>query len=196
MLKVQEQSRATEELPLPDEDADCRARGSVFMQRLTSRLIDLLESADRTLPRADGGARAYIRTATLLLHRGRAIPPERLDSRYATQGGMARWQILRVTRYVETNLTCRMTVDDIAAQTGFHRSHFSRVFRSVTGESPHSYLVRRRLERAQELMLCTEQTLAQIALDCGMADQAHLTRLFRRHVGETPACWRRRQKHP
>lgn len=195
MLKVSEQSSAGEQFPLAAASPDCGGRSSSLAQQLTSRLLDLLESAERALPRADSVARAHIRAAASLLRGRYAVAPPTSHSARGFRGGMARWQILRVKRYVEENLTCRMTVADIAAQTGLHRSHFSRVFRSVTGESPHSYLVRQRIERAQELMLATERTLSQIALDSGMADQAHLTRLFRRHLGETPGCWRRRQKH-
>ena len=54
------------------------------------------------------------------------------------------------------------------------------------------YIVRLRLELAQRLMLTTEDSLSQIALACGLADQAHLSKLFGRLVGETPSAWRRR----
>jgi len=74
--------------------------------------------------------------------------------------------------------------------------HFSRVFRDSFGCSPLEYVTRRRMEHAQGLMLSTDAPLSQIALDCGLADQAHFSRLFRRFVGETPRSWRRARVVP
>ena len=56
--------------------------------------------------------------------------------------------------------------------------------------SPHSYVTRLRIERAQHLMLSTNATLLDIALECGLADQSHLTRTFFKLFGETPRSWR------
>ena len=64
------------------------------------------------------------------------------------------------------------------------------------GDSPHEYIIRRRMERAQGLMLSTDKALSEIAAECGMADQAHFTRLFRRFVGESPGAWRRARADP
>jgi AraC-like DNA-binding protein len=75
-------------------------------------------------------------------------------------------------------------------------SYFSRAFRSDFGESPYAYILRRRIERAQEMMLRTDEPLASIAIACGLADQCHLTRLFHRIVGVSPACWRRLRRSP
>jgi len=59
---------------------------------------------------------------------------------------------------------------------------------------PHAYVIRQRIRRAQRLMLQTDDALSQIACLCGLTDQAHLTRLFRRMVGTTPKVWRNRWK--
>jgi AraC-like DNA-binding protein len=69
--------------------------------------------------------------------------------------------------------------------------HFNVAFRNSVGASPHEYLNQRRIERAQQLMLSTAMPLCEIATECGLADQAHLSRLFRKLVGETPAAWRK-----
>jgi AraC-like DNA-binding protein len=66
-----------------------------------------------------------------------------------------------------------------------------RAFKESFGCAPHAFLIRRRMERAQGLMLTTDEALGQIALACGLADQSHLTRLFQKWVGESPAAWRR-----
>jgi AraC-like DNA-binding protein len=83
-------------------------------------------------------------------------------------------------------------VDELAGLVPLSVSHFCRAFKETFGDTPHMYIIRLRLELAQSLMLATEDPLSQIALASGLADQAHLTKLFRRVVGETPGAWRRR----
>ena len=85
----------------------------------------------------------------------------------------------------------RSQLGDLAALVRLSRFHFSRAFKDTFGDTPHRYVLRRRIEHAQGLMLTTKTTLAEIALECGLVDQAHLGRSFRRIVGETPAAWRR-----
>jgi AraC-like DNA-binding protein len=73
-------------------------------------------------------------------------------------------------------------------------AHFARSFRLTFGESPHAFVVRRRLELAARYMLQTEMDLSEIALRCGFSDQAHLCRRFREATGQSPAAWRRALK--
>jgi AraC-like DNA-binding protein len=107
---------------------------------------------------------------------------------------LAAWQIARLTTHVEDNLQDRLFTVELAVLARLSVFHFCRVFRNTFGCSPHKYVVRQRVARAQNLMLTTTLPLAQIAADCGMADQAHLSRRFRQFVGETPGAWRR--AHP
>jgi AraC family transcriptional regulator len=107
------------------------------------------------------------------------------------RGGLAPWQIRKVTSHVEAHLDRPIRNEDLAALVRLNPSHFGRAFRNSFGEPPHEYVIRRRVERAQGLMLSTDASLSEIALDCGLADQSHLTRLFRRIAGESPSAWRR-----
>lgn len=107
------------------------------------------------------------------------------------RGGLAPWQIRKVTNHVEAHLDRPIRNDELATLVRLNPSHFGRTFRNSFGEPPHEYVIRRRVERAQGLMLSTDAPLSEIALDCGLADQAHLTRLFRRIAGESPRAWRR-----
>jgi AraC-like DNA-binding protein len=107
------------------------------------------------------------------------------------RGGLSPWQVRKVTSYVEAHLGRTIRNEDLAALVRLNPSHFGRAFRNSFGEPPHEYVIRRRVERAQGLMLSTGASLSDIALDCGLADQSHLTRLFRRIVGESPRAWRR-----
>ena len=107
------------------------------------------------------------------------------------RGGLSPWQIRKVTSHVEAHLGRPIRNDDLASLVRLNPSHFGRAFRNSFGEPPHEYVIRRRVERAQGLMLSTDAPLSEIALDCGLADQSHLTRLFRRIAGESPRAWRR-----
>ena len=127
------------------------------------------------------------RAVEILREMGEADSPTREQSR----GGLAPWQVRKVTNYVDANLDCTIRNEALATIVRLNPSHFGRAFRNSFGEPPHEYVIRRRVERAQGLMLSTSAPLSAIALDCGLADQAHLSRLFRRVVGETPRSWRR-----
>ena len=107
------------------------------------------------------------------------------------RGGLSPWQVRKVASYIDANLERSIKNEDLATLVRLNGSHFGRAFRNSFGEPPHEYVIRRRVERAQGLMLSTEASLSDIALDCGLADQSHLTRLFRRIVGESPSAWRR-----
>ena len=104
---------------------------------------------------------------------------------------LAPWQVARVVRFIDANLSKKIGVSDFAAVARLSACHFARAFRATVGAAPYAYLIRRRIERAQELILQTDKPLAEIALDCGLADQAHMTRHFGRVVGVSPGAWRR-----
>jgi AraC family transcriptional regulator len=107
------------------------------------------------------------------------------------RGGLAPWQIRQVTTYIESHLDTTIRTKDLAALVRLSSFHFCRAFRESFDDSPHGYLMRRRVERAQGLMLTTSAPLGQIAAECGLADQAHFNKLFRRFVGDSPGAWRR-----
>jgi len=107
------------------------------------------------------------------------------------QSGLAPWQMDRIFRITAENLGERLTVAQLALSAGLSQSQLSRAFKRSCGISPHRYVIQRRLERAQELMLTTSESLGMIAVICGMTDQSHLTRWFKRIVGATPHRWRR-----
>lgn len=119
-----------------------------------------------------------------------------LDDRAMVRGQLAKWQSRRVHAYVETHLDARLKVSEIAQSVHLSGSHFSRAFKRTFGMTVHAWVMRRRIEMAQGMMLNTPHKLSEIALRCGLSDQSHLTRWFRRVVGETPASWRRDRFEP
>jgi AraC-like DNA-binding protein len=81
-------------------------------------------------------------------------------------------------------------VDNMAAAAGLSRAHFSREFRRAFGESPHSYLLTRRLERAAALLRDTDRPVAEICLDVGLTSVGSFTTSFKRNFGKTPTAYR------
>jgi AraC family transcriptional regulator len=107
-------------------------------------------------------------------------------------GGLAPWQMRRVRDHIARHLETSIPVEDLAKLVSLSAGHFCRAFKESFGDTPHAYIMRVRLERAQELMLTSPEPLGQIALACGHSDQAHFSRRFRQQMGETPNAWRRR----
>lgn len=116
---------------------------------------------------------------------------ERRRRDWQSQGGLARWQAKCVAAYIEAHLGESFQVSTLARIVELSTSHFSRAFKKSFGETPHDYITRQRVNRAQTIMLNSREPLVKIALDCGMADQSHFGRVFRRVIGVTPAAWRR-----
>ena len=115
--------------------------------------------------------------------------PRPAEARAATSG-LPKWRLKRVLSFIEERLDETLTLADMAAAAGLSRMYFAAQFRVATGLRPHEYLLKRRIERAQELLVETAEPLAQIALAVGFQTQAHFTTVFRRFAGETPYRWR------
>ena len=175
------------------DHADYGRRASYISAFSPGALVELLKSVHRALAGDNEQASQFVARAVDLLDaavRNRnAIEPTRIIR--PVIGRLAPWQARRAIDYVEANLADTISVERMAALTRLSRSHFSRAFRSDFGESPYAYVIRRRIEQAKEMMLRTDESLAYIARACGLSDQPHLTRLFRRIVGTSPASWRR-----
>jgi AraC-like DNA-binding protein len=109
----------------------------------------------------------------------------------AVAGGLAPWQVKRVNIHIEQNISRQVTIEELAQLANLSSSYFSAAFKVSYGTSPHNYIISRRVEHAKQLMLEGDSPLCEIALDCGLADQAHLSRIFRRVTNSTPSAWRR-----
>jgi AraC family transcriptional regulator len=148
----------------------------------------LLLDAQRTIASDATAALRCIEQAVKLLGAPLALPVSA-----PARGGLAHWQIERVKRHIESNLDDTIQVADLAAIARLSIGYFSNAFKVSFGQSPHAYIVSRRLARAKELMTSSALSLCAIAIDCGFSDQAHLCRQFRRATGASPNAWRRSQ---
>ncbi|WP_181832593.1 helix-turn-helix domain-containing protein [Bosea caraganae] len=157
--------------------------GARSRDALVEALLDDVRNAMERDPEAAHSA--AVRLVSLL------TPQAAAESEVA-RGGLAPWQKRKVDRYLQAHLQHPLRLDTLAEQIPLSVSHFCRAFKESFGTTPHMHIIRLRLELAQRLMLTTQDPLSQIALACGLADQAHLSKLFGRMVGEAPSAWRRR----
>jgi AraC-like DNA-binding protein len=98
--------------------------------------------------------------------------------------------LLRAKDLADSRYAEPLGVDDMARAAGLSRAHFSREFRRAFGESPHAYLLTRRLERAAALLRTTDRTVAEICLAVGLQGLGSFTTSFKRTYGMTPTAYR------
>src|SRR5258708_600333 len=98
--------------------------------------------------------------------------------------------VSRIIDMIESDLARAPTLGQLAAEIGLHPAHLSRAFRKTCGETLGEYVRRRRVEEADRALV-SDLSLAEIALHAGFCDQAHFTRVFRRHFGVSPGARRR-----
>jgi AraC-like DNA-binding protein len=103
---------------------------------------------------------------------------------------LPKWRLARVIQYVGAHMEEPIKLADLAKAVGITRMHFAAQFRATVGMSPHEYLLRRRIRRAQTLLIDPKRRLADVALSVGFQGQPHFTTVFRRYVGESPHHWR------
>ncbi|MDB6161184.1 MAG: AraC family transcriptional regulator [Gammaproteobacteria bacterium] len=169
------------------------AGGGVSLQRLRSAVAELFTALNETLRDERGKAAECLLRAEAMLE---IVEQPAAPAPATAPHGLAPWQIRGVLTYVDASLDTPIRNKDLAAVARLSEFHFNVAFRKSVGHSPHEYIIRRRMERAQGLMLSTDKALSEIAAECGLADQPHFTRLFRRFVGESPAAWRRARANP
>ena len=156
---------------------------------VTTIVIGLIAEAENSLETDHAISRDRLTRACALLEVERYRNGPRPSS--VERGGLAPWQRQRVQAHIDAHLGGRIEMSDLTSIARLSTSHFARAFKTSFGAAPFAYIARARIDRAKQLMLETDTALSQIALECGMCDQSHFTRVFSRIVGESPNNWRR-----
>jgi len=105
-------------------------------------------------------------------------------------GKLSPRQRARLAEYIDSHLDQTLELAQLADVAGLGLSAFARRFRASFGCAPYAYVLERRVERARRLLVDPTRALKQVAADCGFADQAHMTRVFKARLGVTPGAWR------
>jgi AraC family transcriptional regulator len=163
--------------------------GAARPREWLQRVISLLEAAVGQLHDLEHPAQGTLLEAASLL-RQQFHPPAAEEFPGGTRRLLAS-HARKVRDYIDSHITGPILVADLCALVHRSEAHFARSFKRTFGASPHSFVVRRRVELAVQYMLTTESSLSDIALECGFTDQAHLSKHFRQAIGQTPAAWRR-----
>jgi AraC family transcriptional regulator len=117
-----------------------------------------------------------------------------LSRLHAPRGVPIHSGIRRAIEYIELHFTEPVSLAELAKQAQLSRSYFALRFEQVTGYTPHHYLLLVRLGHARKLLAEAKLSLPEIAAASGFSDQAHMSRLFQRFFGTTPAAFRRSQR--
>ncbi|MFM0416378.1 helix-turn-helix domain-containing protein [Paraburkholderia aromaticivorans] len=149
------------------DPADSRLYVDALVHALAAHLLQHYSRGRSTLSGSQTGLPAH---------------PERLVQR----------RIRRVTDYIRANLAGDLSISELAAQAGLSSFHFARVFRRETGEAPHQFVSRLRLEEAARLLRATDHTVLQIAIAVGFENASHFSVQFKRDYGVTPLAYRLR----
>jgi AraC-like DNA-binding protein len=158
---------------------------------LANSLVQLLETAKRDLDHDRESAKAVLAKASSILQ---LEIDRRSGANDSGTGGLAGWQVARVRAFIDKNLHGTIHTRDLSAVARRSAAHFARSFKQSFGESPHAYVMRRRLEKACHLMMTSSESLSQIAPSVGFSDQSHLCKRFKQAIGQSPIKWRRERE--
>jgi AraC family transcriptional regulator len=182
------------------EDAKEAPAAETFEDPVIRRLSDALAATEAAHDRHSAICADALRLAILTRQfsrkggRGRSdIAPAAGAAEDRTGRNMRslqKWRLKRVVQYVDDHLAAKITLQDLATVAGLSRMHFAAQFRAAIGMRPHEFLLKRRIERAEELLKQADVSLVDVALTVGFQTQAHFTTVFKRFAGDTPYQWR------
>ena len=127
----------------------------------------------------------------MAVHLARAHSARSRPGRVPPVPTVSRQRIRRLLQFIEANLEDNLSLDAMAAEVGMSPLYLARAFKTAVGQSPHQYVLGRRIERAKELLRTTEMSIVDVALSVGFSSQSHLSHWMIRHAGISPAAYRR-----
>ena len=131
----------------------------------------------------------------LAVHLAREYSSRSRPSRVPPLQGMSGWKMRRLVGFIEDNLDGDLSLDAMAAEVSVSPLYLPRVFKAAFGQPPHQYVLRRRIDRAMELLRNTDSPIVDVALASGFSSQSHLSNWFQHLLGVSPAAYRRRKLH-
>ena len=107
---------------------------------------------------------------------------------------LSKWRLKRAMQYIDAHLAESISLPDLAKVAGLSAMYFAAQFRVATGLRPHEFILRRRIDKAKDLLCDERNSLVDIALSVGFQTQSHFTTVFKRFANATPSQWRALQR--
>jgi AraC family transcriptional regulator len=158
-----------------------------------ARLRGALDSIAKELETGDAGWREVIRSlvnqlAVYLLRSH--INVLRSDDFELSRAGMVDRRLRRAIEFMHDHCGRELKLDEIASAAYLSEFHFARLFKKITGATPHQYLAALRVERARRLLAETDRSIVEVGAEVGYGSQSHFTKIFREATGLTPRAFR------
>jgi AraC family transcriptional regulator len=106
------------------------------------------------------------------------------------RGGLGSARLRRIRELVHAKMEDDLSLDEMAQSVGLSTAHFARMFRKSTGETPHQFVLRQRLERAKAMLRAPDARVLDVAVACGFKTQQHFAQVFRDVWGVSPTEYR------
>lgn len=161
-------------------------RDSVVIKLTTTLLRTVHGRTSTSLMYADGITLSILARVLEIIATRANVKPARVSS----VSPLEAWRVKLAIEFIDQRIDQSLSLAELGAAVGLSPMHFAARFRAATGISPHTFVLRRRIEHAQTLLATTTSTVADIAFSVGFRTQAHFTTVFRRHVDDTPHRWR------
>jgi AraC family transcriptional regulator len=106
------------------------------------------------------------------------------------RGGLGSARLRRIKELVHAKMEGDLSLDEMAQSVGLSTAHFARMFRKSTGETPHQFVLRQRVERAKAMLRAPDARVLDVAVACGFRTQQHFAQVFRDVCGVNPTQYR------
>jgi len=174
----------------------CDSAGAELVPRfaiLDPLLEQLAIAITNALRDGNGEDGLYIDTVAQMMavHLARTHSSRSRPVRILPAKPLAGWKMRRVIDFIEDNLEGDLSLQAMAAEVDISPLYLARAFKAAVGQSPHQYVLARRIERAKELLRNTDLPVVDVALSSGFSSQSHLSHWFIRQIGVSPAMYRR-----
>jgi AraC-like DNA-binding protein len=169
-------------VPLTDDERLCAAMAAIA--------AELAEGADgwrEVVGSLVNQLTVYLLRSHVNVHRSEEVELSRV--------GLVDRRLRRAIEFMHDNCARELSLNEIAEAAYLSPFHFARLFKKITGATPHSYLASLRIERARRLLAETDLTLAEVGARVGYESQSHFTKVFREATGLTPRAFREASRH-